>query len=70
MGVMPALALDCKTRVSLSPLPCPSLLQNFFALIPLALILGEVTEDLAVRCVGCLEFCPACAFAGQHFLWA
>lgn len=24
-------------------------LQNFFALVPLALILGEVTEDLAVR---------------------
>lgn len=29
------------------PLPPP--LQNFLALIPLALILGEVTEDLAVR---------------------
>lgn len=24
-------------------------LQNFFSLVPLALILGEVTEDLAVR---------------------
>lgn len=26
-----------------------SAVQNFFALVPLALILGEVTEDLAVR---------------------
>ena len=27
----------------------PSMRQNFLALIPLALFLGEVTEDLAVR---------------------
>jgi Ca2+:H+ antiporter len=25
-------------------------LQNFFALVPLALILGDVTEDMALRC--------------------
>ena len=31
--------------------PCmrPILPQNFFALLPLALVLGEVTEDLALR---------------------
>lgn len=27
----------------------PNVLQNFMALIPLALLLGDVTEDLAVR---------------------
>lgn len=27
----------------------PTVLQNFMALIPLALLLGDVTEDLAVR---------------------
>ena len=46
------------TPTQLSPLPSPppslppsgSLPpQNFLALIPLALFLGEVTEDLAVR---------------------
>jgi hypothetical protein len=31
------------------PPPPRAVLQNFLALIPLALFLGEVTEDLAVR---------------------
>jgi Ca2+:H+ antiporter len=29
--------------------PCRRVPQNFLALIPLALFLGEVTEDMAVR---------------------
>ncbi len=39
---------------------CPSLVQNFFALIPLALILGEVTEDLAVRWVAAVQQWHSC----------
>lgn len=36
------------TCLLLPPRP-PACLQNFLALIPLALLLGDVTEDLAVR---------------------